>query len=483
MKKSRIIYSLLLVAGDVAAIIGAFTLAYVFRVSLDPRPLIEQISAVEYIAIFISLLPLWLMVTASLGLYRQEVYESRIKELWRVGLAALLGMLLVIGYDYAVDPNSTIFPARLVAVYAGLLGFALLGLVRQILWQFKKLGYRFGLGVERSMIIGSSNATADIAHKLHRTKTSGYEIVAIVGNKRSLPDNFEGLHFSNLGQALEQLEPLNINTVIQTQWYERSSRNQQIQSAAQNRHASLKIALAEENLIAGALSVELFSSYPVISVSPTSLLGLGRVSKRLLDIVGSLTAIIVLSPLIALAAVLTKLTDPDGPIIFVQKRLTRGDREFRNYKFRSLKQKYSGRDDITVFKELDRPDLIDEFKQYRGQLVSPDPRVTRWGRIMRATSIDELPQLFNVLTGDISLVGPRTIRRSDAEQSYREDAPLILSVKSGITGLAQVSGRTELSIEDRVELDLYYVRNWTLWLDVKILFKTVWVVLSGAGAR
>jgi len=420
---------------------------------------------------------------ASLGLYSKRIYEFRLRELWRLALAAFLGMLVVIGYDYAVDPGSTIFPARLVAVYAGLLGFGLLALVRQFMWQFKKIGYRFGLGVERSMIIGSTNATADIADKLCETKASGYEVVAIVGDKRSLPDNYKGLHFSSLSEALSQLETLNINTVIQTQWYERSSRNQQIQSATQSRHASLKIALAEEDLIAGSLSIELFSSYPVISVSPTPLLGWGRVVKRLVDIIGSIIAIIVFSPFMLLAAALVKLSDPDGPIIFSHKRLTRADREFSCYKFRSLKAKYSGRDDIEVFKELDRPELIEEFKKYRGQLVSKDPRVTLWGRIMRATSIDELPQLFNVLRGDISLVGPRTIRRSDAEQSYREDAPLILSVKSGITGLAQVSGRTEMSIEDRVQLDLYYVRNWTIWLDMKILFKTIFVVITGSGAR
>jgi len=483
MKKSRIIYSLLLVAGDVLAILGAFTLAYIFRVSLDPRPLIEQISAIEYITIFVALLPLWLMVTASLGLYRQEVYESRIKELWRVGLAALLGMLLVIGYDYAVDPNSTIFPARLVAVYAALLGFALLALIRQILWQFKKLGYRFGLGVERSMIIGSTDATADIARKLHLTNSSGYEIVAIVGDKRSLPADFEGMHFSNLGEALDQLGALNINTVIQTQWYERSSRNRQIQAATQNHHAALKIALAEETLVAGAVEVELFQSYPVMSISPTPLLGWGRVSKRLIDLIGSSVAIIIFSPFMLLCAALVKLTDPAGPLLFTHKRLTRGDREYDCYKFRSMKHGLSGRDPATVFKELGKPELIHEFKQYRGQLVSHDPRVTWWGQIMRTTSLDELPQLFNVFKGDISLVGPRTIMRNDAEQSYREDAPLILSVKSGITGLAQVSGRTEMSIEDRVELDLYYVRNWTIWLDIKILFKTVWIVLTGSGAR
>jgi len=483
MKKSRIIYALILVAGDVLAIIGAFTLAYIFRVSLDPRPLIEQISAIEYITVFVALLPIWLLIMGSLGLYSKQVYESRIREIWRLALASFLGLLSVIGYDYAIDPNSTIFPARLVAVYAGLLGFALLALIRQILWQAKKLGYRFGLGVERSMIIGSTNATADIAERLCDTSSSGYEIVAIVGDKRSLPSSYEGLHFSSLKEALSNLESLNINTIIQTQWYERTSRNQRIQTAAQNHHASLKIALAEEDLITGSLSIELFSSYPVISVSPTPLLGWGRVVKRLLDVIGSTIAIILFSPLMLLAAALTKLTDPDGPVLFKQKRLTRADREFDNYKFRSMKQKYSGRDDIEVLKELDRPELIEEFKKYRGQLVSKDPRVTTWGRFMRATSIDELPQLFNVLKGDISLVGPRTIRRSDAESSYRDDAPLVLSVKSGVTGLAQVSGRTEMSIEDRVKLDLYYVQNWSVWLDVKILFKTVWVVLTGHGAQ
>src|SRR5690606_33267013 len=194
--------------------------------------------------------------------------------------------------------------------------------------------------------------------------------------------------------------------------------NEQIQAAALRHHLDYKLMLTEHDYYNGRTSVELFQYFPVIHISPTPLLGWGRVVKRLMDIVLGTLALIIVSPLMLLIALLILIFD-FGPVLFTQIRLTRWGEQVRILKFRTMKAKYSGRDPAVVFKEMGRPELIEEFKKNRAK-VANDPRVSRLGRLLRATSLDELPQLFNVLRGEISLVGPRTIPPSEAEQDLRD---------------------------------------------------------------
>jgi lipopolysaccharide/colanic/teichoic acid biosynthesis glycosyltransferase len=216
-------------------------------------------------------------------------------------------------------------------------------------------------------------------------------------------------------------------------------------------------------------------------LQPTALIGWGRFVKRSFDIVVSFILLIVLSPLLLLIAIAQKLSDPRGPIIFKQTRLTRFDQEFKVLKFRSMKMKYNGKDEVTAFKEMGREDLAEEFVKNRGKVLN-DPRVSRVGRFLRATSLDELPQLYNVLRGDISLVGPRAIVEHHARE-YKENRALMLSVKTGITGLAQVSGRDDLTLEERINLDIYYVQNWSFWMDLGILLKTAYTLVVRKGFK
>ncbi|HEX9679664.1 MAG TPA: exopolysaccharide biosynthesis polyprenyl glycosylphosphotransferase, partial [Candidatus Saccharimonadales bacterium] len=472
-KNAHLIYSLGLMAGDFIALIAGFVVAYIARVSIDHRPLIEQIPAREYIKIFALLIPFWLLIFAGLGLYSKYVYSNRWRELWRLALGSFVGMLFIIGYDFVNDPNSTIFPARLVAAYAFLLGFTLLALERQVLWQIKKWLYRYGRGIERVMLIGSSQQTREVASLLGDSASSGYHVSAIVGQQSALPQKFRGRHFSALNEALVNLRRLKIDTIIQTKLYESSQSNRRIQSAALKNHIDYKLMLTEHDYFSGRSAVELFQYFPVIHISPTPLLGWGRVVKRGVDLSLGLVGLVVLSPILLLIALLILLFD-FGPVWFKQKRLTRWSKEATVVKFRTMKAKYSGRDPAEVFNQLGRPELIQEYQSNRAK-VADDPRVSSLGRFLRASSLDELPQLINVIKGDISLVGPRTIPKDEAEQDLREKSPLILSVKTGITGLAQVSGRSDLTIEERIRLDQYYVQNWSLWLDFKIILKTIGV--------
>jgi lipopolysaccharide/colanic/teichoic acid biosynthesis glycosyltransferase len=185
--------------------------------------------------------------------------------------------------------------------------------------------------------------------------------------------------------------------------------------------------------------------------------------------------LIVASPIMIVLALSIKLSDR-GPVFFRQERLTRFNRKFIVYKFRSHRAELSkfGLTTEEAFKKLGREDLIEEYRRHGDQLTN-DPRVTRIGRLMRKYSLDELPQLINVVKGDISLVGPRALVPYELEQSSKKN--LILSVRSGLTGLAVISGVRDLSFAERRSLDVYYVENWTFWGDIVILAKTFWVVI------
>lgn len=210
---------------------------------------------------------------------------------------------------------------------------------------------------------------------------------------------------------------------------------------------------------------------------------LSLVIKRVIDFAGSLTGLVVLSPLFLIITILIKL-DSTGPTVFKQTRLGLNGKPFIFYKFRSM----LNNSDSSVHQEY-------IYEQIHGEEVKAtllhggekafklveDGRVTKVGRILRRTSLDELPQLINVLKGEMSLVGPRPPIPYEVKM-YKEWYKRRLTVVPGITGLWQVSGRSELSFEDMVRLDIAYVDNWSVWLDIKILFKTIWVVLRRRGA-
>ena len=178
--------------------------------------------------------------------------------------------------------------------------------------------------------------------------------------------------------------------------------------------------------------------------------------------------------------IIIKLSCIKAPAIYADERLTQFNRRFRCYKFRSMKPEYSGMTPEHAFIKMGKPELIKKYRK-NGDYLKDDPRITKFGRFIRKTSIDELPQLFNILKGDISLIGPRALL-PDELRDYG-DRSLILTVKSGLTGFAQVSGRRDISFEERRALDIYYVRNWSLTLDTQIFFKAIAAVLKHDGAK
>lgn len=476
-RRNSKLYSFILMLVDALTLLTAFVLSYIIRVIYDPRPLLQEVYAQDYLISALIIVPFWIAIFALVGLYQPKTYNRRLLEWSKIAVGVFIGILLVIGWEYASD--RTIFPARLVAVYALIGTFVLIVIEREVMRLIRTLSYRYGRGVRRVLIIGSSGATSDIAVSLANTRKSGHAVVAIAGPKKILPDTSHALHFSTPEAALKQIKELGITSIIQTDLYENPDRNQTILSAAQANHIDYSFIPAESEFYSGKNTVDVFLGYPMITVYQTPLVGWGSIVKRIFDFVLSLIGSIILLPFFLIIVLIIKLTDP-GPAFYVSKRLSRFSQPIGLIKFRSMGAKYGSKDAAEEFREMGREDLALEYEKNRK--VENDPRITAFGRFLRASSIDELPQILNVLKGDISLVGPRPILPQEVKMAKGRTA-LLHSVKSGMTGLWQVSGRSELSFEDRIELELFYAQNWTFWLDIKILFKTVWVVLKGRGAK
>jgi exopolysaccharide biosynthesis polyprenyl glycosylphosphotransferase len=467
---ASIFYALILVIGDALALVAAFSVAYILRVKFDTRPLIEQIPAFEFLLAFLVVLPLWLLVHALIGLYRNEVYGQRFLELGRLASGSIIGILVVIGYDFVAQDE--LFPARLVPVYGVVLSFVFLILFRTIARVSRRLLYKLNVGVSDILIVGDTAASLKLAKTIADTRTSGIRVVGIVGRKSQL---FK--HFSSFDDAVNSLNPLP-HGIIQTELYKDDEINNLILQFSQQHHISYRFMPGNSSLFIGKLEVELFAGLPMIAVHQTALVGWGRVVKRLFDLAVSLIMIAVLSPLLIVIAVINKLTS--GSVFFRQNRLTRFNSTFKVFKFRSQYKKYDGTTPEQAFEMMGKPELA---KQYRknGDYLPNDPRVTPFGRFLRASSLDELPQLFNVVKGDLSLVGPRALIPEELDTYTKKHT--ILSVKAGLTGLAQVSGRRDISFEERRRIDTYYVQNWHFLLDISILLKTIRVVLTGEGAK
>lgn len=469
-------YSLLLLIADAVTIFAAFGLAYVLRVKLDPRPLVADVFAKEFALTALMIIPFWLFIFAVLGLYNRRFYERTWQEAGRLILGVFLGILIILGYSFVID--QPFFPARLVAVYTFIGAFVLVFLGRRLLHFIRFTLIRRGLAVHRTLLIGNSATAAQIARELEGNGVSGYKIVAIAG-PRSVAKGSSATYYASASDALHHLKFHKIDTVIQTDLFEDQDKNRAIFEATQVRHIQYHFIPGNAEFYSGKNTVSVLFGLPMISVYQTPLIGWGAIVKQIFDAVATAILLIILSPILLLVTILQLIFNP-GPVLYKSKRLSQYSRPFTLYKFRSMRPEYGRRDATEEFEEMGREDLAAEYRQYRK--VRDDPRITRFGKFLRITSLDELPQLFNVLKGDLSLVGPRPILPQ--EVTFDEGrAALLHSVKSGVTGLWQVSGRSSLSFTDRIELELYYAQNWTFWLDLKILVRTVAVVFKQSNAR
>lgn len=476
-KKSELAFNIAQVPLDFLMITGAFVLAYIIRVKIDGRPVTDPIRAVLFLKIILFIIPVWLLIFSLSGLYNLSSQRGRLAEIGKVFVAVSGGTMFMILVDFMF--RQPIFPSKAVPVFGYMLSFLLVASGRQIMRKLQRFLFNFGVGVRRVLLVGSGPISRRILNDLRPTE-SGYKVVAVLDGDKPASSKFDGLKtYKSFNEAIKSNR--NIDEIIQADSSFEAEEVLEMISYATNHHLSYRFVPNQFGLYALNASVGTLAGVPVMEIRHTPLDGWGRIVKRGFDLLGSTLGLVLLSPIFAIFALIIKLTDK-GPVLYRHERLSRIGKKVRIYKFRSMYTQYSthnGKSEEKVFKQMGRPELAKEFVEHRK--VKNDPRVTSFGRFLRRSSLDELAQLINVFKGELSLVGPRPIVKEELER-YGRDQAAFLALKPGMTGLWQISGRSDIGYEDRVKLDIYYVENWSLLLDLKILSKTALAVIRGKGA-
>lgn len=465
------VFKVALAIGDMVAIMAAFSLAYYLRIHFDPRPFYFSASTYDFTMSLLVLIPIWLVVAFATGLYNRSIYLYRSRLYGRLLLASAIGVMSVISYEYFVEVD--IFPARTIAAMAFLASFIVLIVAREALGLARRIILRNGRGVLDILIVGNDNNSYILADYLRSNPISGYRACGIVARSAFVPEYMANKRFSSIDAALRSVHA---DIIIQTD----NTNQPKVYSAAVDNHLGYMFVPSQEFLTSNNGDLAIIGSLPLMSITTTPLIGAARFVKRFGDIVLGSIFCVIASPIMLVIAVINKVSDPHGAILYREKRTTRFNKKRSIYKFRSMKTEYSGMTPEQAFAKMGKPELAKEYRA-NGDTIDNDPRITRVGRFLRATSLDELPQLFNVVRGDISLVGPRALQVGELNKYPNKN--LILSVKSGLTGLAQVSGRREISFEERRLLDIYYIQHWSALMDIQIILRTITTVLFRRGAK
>ena len=478
MKRIFVQFPLMLLIADAGAILLALLLAFYLRVVVSQQVEV-LITWQEFLLLVSLLLPLWLLLFGMIGLYSKPVYERRPSELGRIVLGAFMGVLLMIGVDFLL--GDIIFQARLIAVYGLALTIICLAATRLLMQRLRLFLFKYKIGVAKVAVVGNSSAAVEIIESLKNTHQSGYQLVAVNLSAQQyqqleLPKTVK--RYDRLQGFVQSMEGFSLDTIILTDLHQATAGVREIIEAALRNHTEVRIIPSDNDILGSATRLEIFQSRPMLIAYQTPLNEWGRLIKRAFDVVGSLLSLILLSPVLLFAMAAIKLAEPSDPVFFKQKRITKFGRTINVYKLRTMRHKYSG-SPIRAFTLMGRPDLVDKIKQDGYQLQN-DPRVTPIGAFLRPRSLDELPQLINVFKGDLSLVGPRAMTPQELKD-HQSSWPILLSVKAGITGLAQVNGRNNLSTTEKVRFSVYYAQNWSIWLDISIILKTIIKVIRREG--
>ena len=467
-------YRICLIIGDALAIVFSFAFSYYYRTHIDSRPYYFTSEIRDFILTNVLLLPIWLVILTSLGLYSRRILRRRGLEYWRLFLASIIGVMTIITYDFfatAYVTRGSLFPVRTIAIYAIVFNFIVLIITRTIIRAIRQFLLRRNMGLIRTVIVGNSDNTTQLLQGI--TADSGFKVVGVVASDKYVPEEWRKRQYDNLDIALARLRP---HAIIHTGSKDIEATNK----AAVDHHALYYYSPAEDSIIVQSGNVEFVAAVPIILIRATPLSGGAKIYKRAMDIIFGLILTILAAMPMLIIYIIQKIIEPKSPAIYKDTRLTRYNKEFPLLKFRSMKQEYCGLTAEQAFNKMGKPELSEKYRK-QGDYIKNDPRYTKFGTWLRKTSLDEIPQFINVLKGDISLIGPRALQ--PVELKNYGDRGLLLSVKSGLTGLAQVSGRRNISFNERRALDIYYVQNWTPALDVQIFFRTIASVLHHDGAK
>jgi exopolysaccharide biosynthesis polyprenyl glycosylphosphotransferase len=464
---------LFLAISDVVLINLAFMIGYWMRYEREfLRPILEAnyVPFQAYVPVAALLTGLLMVAYKLEGVYDQRRSAAWLDEVYAVFSGTLLGIALLTVIYFYYRP---LVYSRLMFGYAGVLIVILLSAARLVERSILTRLYKRGIGVARVLVVGAGEVGRTVIRNLVAQPELGYQVVGFVDDDRQ--KQMDGLgRIRGLGSCDDLprvLRQHSVDEAIITLPWQSHRRILTIINQCEQLGVRAKIVPDLFQLSLNRVSIDTINGVPLLGVKEATIQGWNLVVKRALDVVISAMALVLFSPVMLLIALLIKYDSP-GPVLFRQERVGRGGRLFMLYKFRSMRQ---GADE-------EKRALLDR-NQATGPLfkLRDDPRLTRVGRWLRRLSLDELPQLCNVLRGEISLVGPRPPIPSEVEQ-YQDWHRRRLDVPPGMTGLWQVSGRSELTFDEMVMLDLFYAENWSLLLDFKILLRTIPTVILGTGA-
>jgi exopolysaccharide biosynthesis polyprenyl glycosylphosphotransferase len=467
----RVRGTFLILVGDIGLINLAFFLGYYVRYQLQLfRPVLDPNGASynAYVPVQLAYTVLMLAFMALDGVYRRRREGSWFEELYRIGNATTTVVVILIAGTFIIQP---LVYSRLLPIEVGLFTIGLLSVARVARFVLAAQLRKRGIGLDRVLIVGAGEIGRAVMRNLVARPELGYQVVGFVDDDLSKGDLGRFKALGGLDSVGSAIKAERVDEVIITlPWmYHRT-----IMGLVRSCQATGVRARVVPDLFQLSLSRVDFDDMggiPLMGLKETSIPRAGRLIKRLLDFVFALLVLVVLSPVLGLIALLIRLDSP-GPALFRQRRVGEDGRAFDIIKFRSMR----------VGAE-DQQAQLHEVNQASGPLFKSrvDPRLTRLGRFLRRSSLDELPQFINVLRGEMSVVGPRPGLPPEVAQ-YQPWQRQRLEVPPGMTGLWQVSGRSDLSFDEMCLLDVYYIENWSLGLDLTIMLRTVPAVLFAAGA-
>jgi exopolysaccharide biosynthesis polyprenyl glycosylphosphotransferase len=460
-------YSLALVVVDAALISVAGYVALIGRFG-DAHTTVE---GVPYALLAMLLAPVWVAVLAVSRAYESRFVGVGSEEFRRVFDASvrLLAAVATVAFTFAVPLSrgfvGVAFPLGTLLLLLGRYG------ARRVLHRLRQRGR----AVHKVLVVGARDAVHDVVRQVRAAPHAGLLVAGVCVPDPEQPVVVDGIAIPALGlpvDAARCVVAAGADTVaIAGGWAMGADGVRHLAWQLEGSGVDLVVAPSITNVAGPRITIRPVAGLPLLHVEEPELTGFRRLFKAVVDRTAALALLVVLSPLWLVIAAVVKATDR-GPVFFAQQRVGLNGRTFRIWKFRSM---YVGAEDrlAELADRNEKDDVL--FKMKR------DPRVTPIGRLLRRLSLDEIPQLWNVVTGDMSLVGPRPPLPSEVAR-YESDVRRRLLVKPGLTGLWQVSGRSDLTWEESVRLDLHYVENWSVALDAMILWKTLGAVLRGRGA-
>ena len=458
---------------DAVLVALGFMLAYVVRYRWQWWREVElpfHVPLVRYVPSIAGLVALIILSLAAEGAYRPQRGRRLVEEMIIAFRGVLLGIATMTVVIFFSTPS---YYSRLIFGYTGVTCLLFLGVARITEQQtLAKLRQR-GVGVASVLVVGADEVGRSVMRTLYARPELGYQIVGFLDDDPDRAESDIG-RFAALGgtdRLRAVLGDARIDAVIVTLPWEQNRQIQQIVEVCRAYRVPVQVVPDVFQISMARVAVDDLGGIPVLSLREPSLRAWQFLFKRAMDVVVASTTLVVLLPLWALVALAIRLDSP-GPVIYRQRRVGRAGRSFTLLKFRSMRD---GADkDVSILRSQNQAD---------GPLfkLREDPRCTRLGRWIRRTSMDEIPQLWNVLMGEMSLVGPRPALESEIAD-YAPWHRRRLDALPGMTGLWQVSGRSELTFDEMVLLDIYYIENWSPTLDLRILLRTVPTVLKGTGA-